>query len=120
MVSCRNLNGGETLLDIGTGAGHTAIAFSTFVKHCTGIDITEKMVQTAAQFAKQKNAENVVFLQGDAAQLDFADESFNIVTCRYAAHHFPEISRAMQEIACVLKKAAPFSSSIIVLRRTKL
>ncbi|WP_240486298.1 class I SAM-dependent methyltransferase [Bacillus haynesii] len=43
MVSCRSLNGDETLLDIGTGAGHTAIAFSPFVKHCTGIDITEKI-----------------------------------------------------------------------------
>ncbi|OMI25075.1 SAM-dependent methyltransferase [Bacillus haynesii] len=108
MVSCRSLNGDETLLDIGTGAGHTAIAFSPFVKHCTGIDITKKMVQTAAQFAEQKKAENVVFQQSDAAQLDFADESFDIVTCRYAAHHFPEIVRSMQEIARVLKQGGSF------------
>ncbi|ASB87104.1 putative methyltransferase YcgJ [Bacillus sonorensis] len=63
MVNSVSLQGDEVLLDVGSGAGHTAIAFSPFVKHCTGVDITEEMVQTAALFAKEKNAFRVSFLQ---------------------------------------------------------
>ncbi|MFN2744518.1 MULTISPECIES: class I SAM-dependent methyltransferase [Bacillus] len=108
MIDSTVLQGNETLLDVGTGAGHTAIAFSPFVKQCTGIDVTEEMVKTAALFAKEKNARNVTFLQGDAENLDFPDASFDIVTCRFAAHHFPDIRRAMTEIARVLKPGGSF------------
>ncbi|EME73412.1 class I SAM-dependent methyltransferase [Bacillus sonorensis] len=108
MVNSVSLQGDEVLLDVGSGAGHTAIAFSPFVKHCTGVDITEEMVQTAALFAKEKNAFRVSFLQGDAEKLDFPDASFDIVTCRFAAHHFPDIRRAVAEIARVLKSGGSF------------
>lgn len=108
MVKSVPLAGDEALLDVGAGVGHTAIAFSPFVKQCTGIDVTEEMVKTAALYAKEKNACNVTFLQGDAEKLDFPDASFDIVTCRFAAHHFPDISRAMSEIARVLKPGGSF------------
>ncbi|MGN9866834.1 class I SAM-dependent methyltransferase [Bacillus swezeyi] len=108
MVNSVSLKGDEALLDVGTGAGHTALAFSPFVKHCTGIDITEEMVKTAALFAKEKKARHVRFLQGNAEKLDFDDASFDIVTCRFAAHHFSNVRRAMTEIARVLKPGGIF------------
>jgi ubiquinone/menaquinone biosynthesis C-methylase UbiE len=98
----------QTLLDIGTGAGHTAIAFASIAETCIGIDVTPEMVTVATQFAEEKELNNVTFQIGDVASLPFADESFCVVTCRLAAHHFPHINTAMQEISRVLKRGGVF------------
>lgn len=61
------------------------------------------MVDTADQLAKERGIENVAFIQGDAEALPFPDASFDLVTCRMAAHHFPHPAHAVREAARVLK-----------------
>ncbi|MCH5585159.1 class I SAM-dependent methyltransferase [Shimazuella sp. AN120528] len=98
----------QTLLDIGAAAGHTAIAFADIAEQCVGIDVTPEMVKVANQFAKDKGVENVHFQVGDVESLPFEDETFCVVTCRFAAHHFPQIEKAMKEISRVLKPGGVF------------
>lgn len=45
---------------------------------------------------------NVQFVLGNAEKLPFPDNSFSIVTCRIAPHHFPNIDTFVQEVARVL------------------
>jgi len=47
--------------------------------------------------------ENVEFRLADAHDMPFEDGSFDIVTCRRAAHHFADIARALREMKRVLK-----------------
>ncbi|UOF90041.1 class I SAM-dependent methyltransferase [Fodinisporobacter ferrooxydans] len=108
MVESVVLSGTERVLDIGTGAGHTALAFSPFVKKSIGIDLTEEMVEVAAKFAKDRGVKNIEFCVGDAENLTFSDETFDLVTCRFAAHHFPNAKRAIREISRVLKPGGIF------------
>ncbi|GMA49746.1 putative methyltransferase YcgJ [Alicyclobacillus contaminans] len=108
MVESVALHGTETLLDVGAGAGHTALAFAPHVRECVGCDLTEQMVDVANQFARQKQIENVRFVVGDAEDLHFKDASFDLVTCRFAAHHFPAVSKALAEISRVLKPGGTF------------
>jgi ubiquinone/menaquinone biosynthesis C-methylase UbiE len=108
MIQSVTLTGNEKVLDIGTGAGHTALTFSPFVGQCVGIDITEEMVQVATDYAKERRAQNVSFQQGDAENLPFQDSAFDIITCRFAAHHFPNVQNALQEISRVLKIGGHF------------
>ncbi|WP_284036616.1 class I SAM-dependent methyltransferase [Neobacillus sp. 114] len=108
MVKAVTLTGEENVLDIGTAAGHTALAFAPFVKKCMGVDITEEMVKVATDYAKERGCENVTFQQADAESLPFPDAMFDIVTCRYAAHHFPNVRKAVKEISRVLKKGGHF------------
>lgn len=90
------------VLDVGTGGGHTALRFAPHVKAVTATDLTPKMLDAAKAYITPQ-AENVTFEIADAVALPFDDASFDVVTCRIAAHHFPDIFPFMQGAARVLK-----------------
>lgn len=91
------------LLDVATGGGHTALAFAPHVAEVTASDLTPKMLEAAEAFIRTAGASNVDFRQADAEDLPFADSEFDLVTCRIAAHHFPDCARFVREAARVLK-----------------
>ena len=90
------------VLDIATGSGHTAFALSPYVRSVTGIDITPEMLREAEGLKAQRSIPNVTFQTGDVHELPFGDGSFQLVTCRRAAHHFSDIRLALSEIHRVL------------------
>ncbi|WP_067934268.1 class I SAM-dependent methyltransferase [Alicyclobacillus kakegawensis] len=102
------LTGDERVLDVATGAGHVALAFAPHVEQCVGIDLTDSMVEVATDFARERGIGNVHFATGDAEHLPFSAASFDLVTCRFAAHHFADVGRAVQEVARVLKPGGAF------------
>jgi SAM-dependent methyltransferase len=91
------------VLDVATGAGHTAFAFAPYVTEVTAVDLTYPMLTTATELAQQRDLVNIRFVQTLAEQLPFTNASFDLVVCRVAAHHFGEIGRFMSESARVLK-----------------
>lgn len=108
MVEIAEVTGQEVLLDIATGGGHTANAFAPLVKKVIAVDLTAKMLEAAEKFIKENGHQNVEFVQGDAEQLPFSDESFDIVTCRIAPHHFPNVDLFIKEVHRVLKPGGQF------------
>jgi SAM-dependent methyltransferase len=90
-------------LDVATGAGHTALAFAPHVAHVVASDITEEMLAQAMALAAAKALGNVETARADAAALPFESESFDLVTCRLAAHHFPDPAAFVGEAWRVLK-----------------
>lgn len=91
------------ILDVGTGAGHTALRFAPKVRHVIATDLTKAMVEKAAELAAEQNLRNIETKVADAEKLPFDDETFDLVTCRLALHHFPNPQQALQEFARVLK-----------------
>jgi ubiquinone/menaquinone biosynthesis C-methylase UbiE len=91
------------VLDVATGAGHTAFTFAPHVAHVTATDITPEMLATAKTLAQQKQLNNVAFREADAEALPFADATFDLVTCRIAPHHFGDVARFLAESARVLR-----------------
>jgi ubiquinone/menaquinone biosynthesis C-methylase UbiE len=91
------------VLDVGTGAGHTAFTFAPHVTHVIASDLTEQMLAKAAELATQKGLTNVETRQADAESLPFEDGKFDLVTTRLAFHHFPNPRQAVSEFARVLK-----------------
>lgn len=83
----------ERLLDVGTGTGHTALALAPLVKEVVGVDVTEEMLQEARGLARERGITNVVFESGNAEELRYGPDTFDLVTTRRAAHHFsfPEL-----------------------------
>lgn len=91
-------------LDVATGGGHTALKFSAHVKQVTASDLTARMLEKAKAFiTEEKGVTNVDFKQADAENLPFDDAQFDLVTCRIAPHHFPNVQQFVNECARVLK-----------------
>jgi ubiquinone/menaquinone biosynthesis C-methylase UbiE len=91
------------LLDVATGGGHTAVAFSTRVRKVVASDLTPEMLWEARALAAERHCTNMAFVAADAENLPFAPESFDRVTCRIAPHHFPDLAAAVGEILRVTR-----------------
>jgi ubiquinone/menaquinone biosynthesis C-methylase UbiE len=90
------------VLDVATGAGHTALAFAPHVAKVTATDITEEMLAETRKLAKARGLTNVKTLTAKAQDLPFPDASFDLVVCRLAAHHFRKIGNFFSEAFRVL------------------
>jgi ubiquinone/menaquinone biosynthesis C-methylase UbiE len=93
----------DTVLDIATGAGHTALAFAPHVKKVVAYDLTEAMLAETTKNAAQRGLSNLVTQHGPAEALPFANEEFDIVTVRLASHHFADNAAAVREMARVVR-----------------
>lgn len=93
--------GATRVLDVATGAGHVAGAVADRdVPRVVAADLSPEMVATAT--ADYDGLEGTVT---DAERLPFATDSFDAVTCRFAAHHFPDPEAFLGEIERVLASA---------------
>jgi ubiquinone/menaquinone biosynthesis C-methylase UbiE len=91
------------MLDVATGGGHTALNFAPGVGQVIAFDLTPAMLAAARGFIQGKSIFNVDFVGGDAENLPFQPNIFDLITCRIAPHHFPDCFRFVQECARALK-----------------
>ncbi|MEO1719019.1 MAG: methyltransferase domain-containing protein [Pseudomonadota bacterium] len=97
------------VLDVATATGHTAFAFAPHVASVVASDLTPEMLDQARAQADERNLTNVSFELADAEELAFAADSFDLVTCRIAPHHFPDCGAFVDAVARVLKPGGVFA-----------
>ncbi len=102
VVEVAALGGHERVLDVATGAGHTAFVLAPYAAEVVALDITREMLAVAQKVAAERHLHTIRFLQGDAQELPCEDASFDVVTCRQAAHHFPSVRQGVREWTRVL------------------
>ena len=95
--------GTERALDIATGTGFAAFAIAPKVARVTATDLTYQMVIKARELAGGRGLSNVEFQVAAAESLPFDAESFDIVTCRIAPHHFQNVPAFLSESYRVLR-----------------
>jgi ubiquinone/menaquinone biosynthesis C-methylase UbiE len=104
------------VLDIATGGGHTALTFAPHVTRVIATDLTWPMLKAARAHIARQNVHKISLGTADAESLPFAAQTFDLVTCRIAPHHFADCARFLSECARVAKRSnvenAP--SSVIV------
>ncbi|MEZ5503925.1 MAG: class I SAM-dependent methyltransferase [Halioglobus sp.] len=88
------------LLDVGSSTGIIDNHLANYFGHVTGIDIDAPAMDHAR---KTFCRENLSFRQGDAMQLEAANDSFDVVVCTQIYEHVPDASRMFGEIFRVLK-----------------
>lgn len=93
---------GKSVLDVATGTGSLAIELGKKAESVVGIDLSDKILAVAR---RKCNSNNVSFRQMDASQMDFEDDSFDVVTISLGLHDMPlEIrSAVLKESKRVLK-----------------
>ena len=93
---------GLKVLEIGCGLGTDGAQFAKAGADYTGVDLTEAAVELARKRFEISNLPGK-FQTADAENLEFANESFDLVYSHGVLHHTPDTARAVREIHRVLR-----------------
>jgi arsenite methyltransferase len=97
---------GERVLDLGCGAGTDSLVAAQMVGpegRVTGIDMTPAMLAKARAAAAEMGATNIEFLESEAEQLPFADDSYDVVVSNGVIDLIPDKDAVFAEIHRVLR-----------------
>ncbi|HEV2287957.1 MAG TPA: methyltransferase domain-containing protein [Candidatus Acidoferrales bacterium] len=100
--------GSERALDVACGPGTLARIFARQVRWIGGLDLTPAMLARARDDASANHIGNFSAARGNALQMPFHEETFDIVITSYSIHHLPDPFAAVREIARVLKRGGKF------------
>lgn len=101
-----DLNGDEKILDVGCGPGVLTVEIAKRLKAgcITGLDLSDNMLRLAEKLAKEHLVENVRFEKGDALNLHFPKETFDVVISTSVFHWVKDPKKFLLELHRVLKK----------------
>jgi demethylmenaquinone methyltransferase/2-methoxy-6-polyprenyl-1,4-benzoquinol methylase len=109
VVALAGVRTGDRALDLCCGTGDISFALARQGVDVTGLDFSEKMLEVAQgrlQSAKgetRARAKNLKFIQGDAAQIPFPDNSFDAVTMGYGLRNLPSWEAGLREMIRVAR-----------------
>ena len=93
----------KKVLDYCCGDGGTSITLAKQGFQVVGIDISDISIENCRRAAVQENiAEKTTFYIMDAENMDFDDDSFDLIVCSGVLHHL-DLTQAFPELARVLK-----------------
>lgn len=93
---------GKKLLDLGCGAGENSVYFAKKGALCVATDYSPGMVEVALKLA-ETNGVKIEGCTANAMELEFPDNTFDIVYASNLLHHLPEPKLAIREMHRVLK-----------------
>lgn len=94
---------GASVLDVATGPGYVAAAFAEAGCDVVGLDLTSAPLELARQMREARGLTNLHFQLGDAEQLPWTPQTFDIVVSRFALHHCEDPQRVLTEMARVCR-----------------
>ena len=97
------LNKQMQVLDIGTGTGLLLIHFISKVKHITGIDNSEGMLNMLKEKAEKAKIYNIDYLFFDADKDSLPENKFDLVVSSMTFHHIEKVEDFLKEIYKSLK-----------------
>jgi MPBQ/MSBQ methyltransferase len=105
LARAAGLDATKRVLDVGSGVGGTSRCLAKeFGCRVTGIDLTDEYCRAAAMLSAMIGLAHLVdFRQGDATELPFDDQTFDVVWTEHVAMNIPDKTRLYKETHRVLK-----------------
>jgi SAM-dependent methyltransferase len=97
------LTGSELVLDVAAGTGHAARLLAPRALAVVAVDSTPAMLAQGRERLERDGVRNVVLLRGDANDLHFTDETFDVAVTRFALHHLEDPAVAVAEMVRCLR-----------------
>ncbi len=97
-VDLAQVGAGARALDVATGTGDMAIALARRGAEVVGSDFSEQMLALA-----REKAPGIEFEWGNALELPYEDESFDVATVGFGARNFGDLRAGLAEMARVVR-----------------
>jgi len=113
IVQAMDLKGDETLLDLACGPGMYARPLARKLNSgiVVGLDLSIPMLNYTSRQAHSEGLSNTLLIRGNAKDLPFPDNQFDVINCCGALHLFPEPS-VVQGVCRTLKPGGRFTIGV--------
>jgi len=106
----------KIILDVGAGTGRITVELAKKGAEVTALDVSEKMLNSLKSKVKSQKS-RIQIIQGDAENLPFEDNCFDVVTAAFLIVHLKNPQHFFDEVYRVLKDGGTFLVTNINQRR---
>jgi ubiquinone/menaquinone biosynthesis C-methylase UbiE len=103
LLQAAELRPGLKVIDVACGPGIVACAAAAMRCYVTGVDVTPSMIDQARARQQAAGLPPLELRIGDATQLPFADEAFDVALTRYSFHHLLQPLMVLREMKRVVR-----------------
>ncbi|HUR68114.1 MAG TPA: methyltransferase domain-containing protein [Candidatus Thermoplasmatota archaeon] len=111
LVRFAGVRRGQKVLDVACGTGVVALTARREGAHVTALDLTPELLARAKEHSALPGFEDIVWREGDAEVMPFADGEFDVVLSQYGHMFAPRADVVMKEMLRVLKPGGTIAFS---------
>lgn len=99
-----DISADDTVFDAACGSGDFSIYAAKNCKFSAGIDISDKLIEVARNYAADFNIDNIEFLCGSFEDMEIS-RNYSAVVCRMAFHHFEKYEEIFKKLVELTAKS---------------